>query len=291
MKSLQNKSSEAIEDLSTFLQGSKTVGSKNVEATISLVKDTTDNVQVTPDISLEDNSGKQGKPELSGLAGSSNLAVNELDLPVKTITSNSSDPILSTKILPPISDVVCKNANNSAPQHSGLVTTGSTTEISKNIPDMSQTSKIPVSNSVGLKPPPFFGWPQTSEGVSNQVCYAAVQGTQSMIWTSPYQQTQAQYSQMPYYQPQNYGNTFGGSQTYQTQFPVLPQNSVPMEMAQPPLPPPPPPPPPAPSNPPLPPLPNSRLYPSPGSSHSVPLPNNTTACVSMYPNQPPLPPH
>ena len=114
-------------------------------------------------------------------------------------------------------------------------------------------------NNAGLKPPPFFSWPQNNE--TSAVSYANVQNTQNMMWSNAYPFSQ-QYAQMSYYQPQSYGNHFTGTQSYQSQFPLISQPPAP------PLPPPPP------SNPPLPP--------------SVPLPANLPPSVPF--NQPPPPP-
>lgn len=265
MKSLQVTSPENIDELKSLLNDSKMLSDS-------------EKGQQEEVIAVQNNSKEKNEQKQSNIPEDKpNLPPCESSVSTENSSNHCGSNLMSTTNLSlPVSDIVMNPVVTSVPQHSEPVAVN-TAEASKIVSDCSSvnvsasTMNFQTANVTGLKPPPFFSWSQTND--ANQTSYTNVQNTQNMMWSNAYQYPQAQYAQLPYYQPQNYGNNFSGTQRYASQFSVLPLNSLSQKMTQPPVPPLPPLPP---ANPPLPP--------------SVPLPANLPSCMPMFTSQPPPPP-
>lgn len=234
MKSLQIKSPVNIEELKSLLKDNK-ISNKGEDTELPEAKKI---VQVKPEENIE-----LCLSHFENMESKTSQSMN-------IVNNSGSNPVSCAQMTQSLSGV----SNITAVSRNSSLYPCSMSQTSSNVmsSSASQIANAQAANSGGLKPPPFFGWSQGNESMTNKVSYAPTQGSQSMMWTNAYQHSQPQFSQMPYYQPQNFGNTFSGTHAYHTQFSVMPQASV--QMSQPPLPPPPPiPPPPPPANPPLPP--------------------------------------
>lgn len=296
MSSLQSRSPAKVEELISFLNDSKMLQDKKEEIL-------TEKTEQKLEVSAQADPEEKVNQVLSEIK-SSEESSDQYKMPPKTVGEGCGLAVpLSSSIGSMSSSNTLINTNFLTSHTSTSVTHDNAVDVSKSVLSTAVVDSISASqmvtagssqgvNPVCLKPPPFFNWSQTNE-ITNQTPYVAAQGNQNMMWASQYQHSQTQFAQMPYYQQQNYGNTFSGNQAYQTQFATMSQSSMPLKMvANPPLPPPPPPPPPGPTpcNPPLPPLSNHTMYSSATTSHSVPLPSNPPHMHTFSKPPPPPPP-
>ncbi|XP_054719723.1 uncharacterized protein LOC129229437 [Uloborus diversus] len=189
------------------------------------------------DVSNNDYTASVTHPSNSKLAG------------VPPIIEQSCLPVSSASTVANMS--VC-SYSNSGSQPSGPVT-------STNVP-FSNLSTAQAPNfhfdpavAAGLKPPPFFCWPQNTDAPSQiKQPAAAIDNQNSMMWSSvPFQGAQAQYS---YYQASNYNNMMYSNHYGQQYAQPVQLPPKPMHLQVPVVPPPPPPLPPLPCDPPLPPI-------------------------------------